>query len=315
MTSGSRADLPTAKSTAGPWVAFAVCCAIWGSTFLFIRIGNDTLAPVWAAALRLAIATVLFAGITAATRAPWPRGAQLQAAIGFGVVDFGISLPLLYWGEQRVPSGFAAVTFATVPLWASIFARLFGLEPLRPRVVLASLVAIGGVALLFSPNSGSVVAGRIEPARWIAVALAAATAALAGVLLKRAPGANPFATNAWAHGIGAVFCLIASRWMGEAQTLPHGSGWISIGYLTLVGSIVAFATFTWLVARWSVVRISFVAVIVPVVALLLGAVVRHEKPGARALLGSVVILGAVVVGIAGDRQAKRARSAAESATA
>src|SRR5262249_17134187 len=157
---------PTAQDPAGPWIAFAVCCAIWGSTFLFIRIGNDTLAPLWAVTLRLAIATVLFAGITAALRAPWPRGAQLSAAIAFGVVDFGVSLPLLYWGERRVPSGVAAVIFATVPLCAAIFARLFGLEPLRSRVVLASLAAIGGVALLFSGGAGSSagVMGRIEPA-------------------------------------------------------------------------------------------------------------------------------------------------------
>jgi drug/metabolite transporter (DMT)-like permease len=296
----SPAD-PGTSGGARPWLAFAVCCLIWGSTFLFIRIGNSTTPPVWGATIRLSLATVLFVLIALAVRAPWPRGAQLRAALWFGGVDFGVSLPLLYWGEQRVPSGIAAVLFATIPLLTATFAHAAGLERLRPRVVLASLVAIVGVALLFSSS----LSGRWEPSRLVAVFLAAATAALAGVLLKRAPGADPFATNAWAHGVGAVMCLGASRLLGEVQTLPRGAAWLPIGYLTVLGSLVAFATFTWLVARWPVTRISFVAVIVPVSALLLGMVALHERPGGAALLGSGVILGAVVTGLVGDRAARR----------
>src|SRR5262249_52955923 len=156
-------------------------------------------------------------------------------AIGFGVVDFGVSLPLLYWGEQRVPSGIAAVLYATVPLTTSLFAWLAGQEPLRPRVVVASLVAIAGVALLF----GSDLAGRWGPAPRLAVLLAATTAALAGVVLQRAPGAHPFPTNAWAHGVGAVLCFAGSALLGEPWAVPRGAAWIPIGYLTLVGSLIA----------------------------------------------------------------------------
>ncbi len=293
--------VPARASGAAPWAAFAVCCSIWGSTFLFIRMGNDTTPPVWGAAVRLSIAAVLFTLIAWAVRAPWPSGAQWRASAWFGVVDFGVSLPLLYWGEQRVPSGIAAVLFATIPLSTSLFARMAGLEPLRPRTLVASLVAIGGVALLFSASLG----GTFEPSRLVAVWLAATTAGLAGVLLKRAPGAHPFAMNAWAHGIGAVFCLVVSRVLGEVQALPRGSAWIPIGYLTLVGSLGAFATFAWLLQKWPVTRISFVAVIVPVVAHALGALVRGARPGGAAVLGSIVILVAVGLGVLGDQRARR----------
>jgi drug/metabolite transporter (DMT)-like permease len=311
VTAGASEHPGSAESPAAPWVAFGFCCAVWGSTFLFIRIGNDTMPPVWAAAVRLAIATLLFIAIALVRRTPWPRGAQLSAAIWFGVVDFGVSLPLLYWGEQRVPSGIAAVMYATIPLVASIFARLFGLEPLRPRVVIASIVAIGGVAILCSSN----LTGQIDGWRMVAVALAAITAGLAGVLLKRAPGADPFATNAWAHGAGAILCCVASLMLHEAHAMPRGESWVSLVYLIVVGSIGAFGAFTWLVARWSVTRISFVAVVVPVVALVLGLAVRHEQPGRGALLGSLVILGAVIAGIAGERHARRPAPAKERATA
>jgi drug/metabolite transporter (DMT)-like permease len=249
----------------------------------------------------------MFALITWGLRRPWPRGAQLEAAIWFGVVDFGISLPLLYWGEQHVPSGIAAVLYATIPLTTALFARLFGLEPLRSRIVIASIVAIVGVWLLFSSSVG----GALDPVRLIAVFFAATTAGLAGVLLKRAPGADPFATNVWAHGVGAIMCYGVSLLLREHQSIPQGAAWIPIGYLTIVGSLGAFATFAWLIAHWPVTRISFISVIVPVVALVLGIVVLHERPGSTALLGSVVILGAVITGIVGDQNAKRASAAAE----
>jgi len=286
---------------AAPWLAFAFCCVVWSSTFLFIRMGNDLTPPVWGAGVRLAMASVLFTLVTFAVRAPWPKGAQLRAAWWFGVVDFGISLPLLYWGEQRVPSGIAAVIFATIPLSTSVFAHIAGIEPLRPRIVIASIVAIGGVALLFSTS----MSGAYEPVRLVAVWLAATTAALAGVLLKRAPGAHPFAMNAWAHGIGAVICVLLSRVLGESQLMPQGAAWIPIAYLTVVGSLGAFAAFAWLLQRWPVTRISFIAVIIPVAALILGVTLRGERPGTTAVLGSAVILAAVFMGILGDRRASR----------
>ena len=93
------ADPPPA--TARAWLAFAACGAIWGSTFLAISFGNDALAPVWAATLRLALATVLLTAWTRARGRALPRGPALRAALGYGVTQFGVNLPLLYWGETR----------------------------------------------------------------------------------------------------------------------------------------------------------------------------------------------------------------------
>src|SRR5262249_12985007 len=143
-----------------------------------------------------------------------------------------------------------------------------------------------------------------DPLRLAAVALAALTASLAGVLLKRAPGGHPFAVNAWAHGVGALVCVAASRALGEPQAMPQGAAWIAIGYLTVAGSLIAFATFAWLLQHWPATRSSFIAVVVPVAALVLGMIVRHERPGATALAGSALILGAVLAGIAGDSRAR-----------
>ena len=142
-----------------PYVAFAICTLVWGSTFLFIRMGNDSLPPVWAATVRLTLAALLLSAIAFAARQPWPRGASLRAAIAFGVVDFGVSLPLLYWGEKAVPSGIAAILYASMPLMTAGFVRLAGLETIRPLKIVAALVGLAGVCVLVS----SEVHGHMPP--------------------------------------------------------------------------------------------------------------------------------------------------------
>ncbi len=284
-----------------PFLAFGVCTLVWGSTFLFIRMGDDTMPPVWGATLRLALASVLLAAIALATRQPWPRGAGLRAALGFGVVDFGISLPLLYWGETAVPSAVAAILYATLPLLTAGFARMAGLERIRPLKLVAAIVGLAGVSLLVS----SEIRGHLPALPLLAVFLGASTAALAGVILKGAPkGGSPVVTNAIAHAAGVPFCLAASAALREPHALPGSAyAWLPIAYLTIVGSVVAFVTFTWLVQRWAVVRVSFIAVITPVIATALGAAVRHERLGATALLGALVVLAGVALAIASDARA------------
>jgi drug/metabolite transporter (DMT)-like permease len=290
-------DGPNPAGT-GPWIAFTVCSVIWSSTFLAIRIGNESLPPLWAASMRLLVAAVLLAAIAALTRQPWPRGPALRAAIAFGVVDFGISLSLLYWAEMRVASSVAAILYATIPLCTALFARAFGLETLRPLKVAGSVVGLGGVIVLFSSQLST----SLPPLPLAAAFLGAVTAALAGVLLKRAPGSSPVAMNAIAHLAGAPLCLAASFALREPHALPQTQGgWLSLSYLVVVGSIVAFVSFTYLVQHWPVVRTSFIAIVVPVLATLLGAWVGHERLGPTTLAGAGIVVAGVTLGIAGDR--------------
>lgn len=284
---------------ASAWLAFAICCAVWSSTFLAIRIGNSSLAPLWAATLRLCGGAALLALIGVAGRQPWPRGAALRAAIWFGVVDFGGSLALLYWAETWVPSSVAAIFYATIPLCTSLFARAFGLESLRPLKLAGSLVGLAGVVVLMSDQLGA----ALPALPLAATLLGAITAALAGVLLKRGgPGGTPITVNAVAHLAGVPFCLAASLVLRERWSLPaEAAGWWSLAYLTVVGSVVAFVAFAYLLNRWPVVRTSFVAVITPVLATVLGAAVAHERLGPNALLGGGIVVAGVALGIAGDR--------------
>ena len=131
-------------------VTFIACAMIWGSTFLAIRFGNEATPPVWAATIRLTLASVLLFGIAAIFRMPLPRGPALRGAALWGFFNLGVNLTLLYVGEQTVPSGISAVLFATVPLSTALLAAIFGVERLVTRKLIAAVVAIAGVAVIFA---------------------------------------------------------------------------------------------------------------------------------------------------------------------
>ena len=283
---------------AQPWMAFAACGAIWGSTFLVISIGNDALAPVWAATLRLTLAALLLAAWTRVRGRALPRGAALRAALGYGVAQFGINLPLLYWGEKVVPSGLSAVVYATIPLTSALMARAGGLERLTSGKVLGAVVAFGGVAVLFS----STLQAHAAPVGLGAIFIGATAASLGTVLLKRGPRQDPFGANAVGCAIGAPIAGAISFALGESHVLPStlGAAWPLL-YLTVAGSLGAYVLMSWLLNHWSVTRTAYVTVIVPVIALALGALVRHERLAPANLGGAALVLAGLLIGMRPER--------------
>ncbi len=279
-------------------MAFAACGAIWGSTFLVISIGNDTLAPVWAATLRLTLAALLLGAWTRARGRALPRGAALRAALGYGVAQFGLNLPLLYWGEKMVPSGLSAVVFATIPLTSALMTRALGLERLTSAKVVGAVVAFGGVAVLFS----STLQARAAPVGLAAIFVGATAASLGTVLLKRGPRQDPFGANAVGCAIGAPIAAAISLALGESHALPAtlSAAWPLL-YLTVAGSLGAYVLMSWLLNHWSVTRTAYVTVIVPVIALALGAVVRHERLAPANLGGAALVLAGLLIGMRPER--------------
>lgn len=287
-------------------VTFVACALIWGSTFLAIRFGNEATPPVWAATIRLALASVLLFGIAAALRMPLPRGRRLRGAALWGFFNLGVNLSLLYLGEQTVPSGISAVLFATVPLSTALLAAAFGVERLVARKLVAAVVAIGGVAIIFAGELGV----AVPFAGLLTVFGAASAAALANVLLKREPSQGVIPLNAVGTAVGAVVCLAASFALGEPHAIPSTvAAWLPILYLTLAGSLGAFVLFTWLVTHWSVSNASLLGVTVPIIAVILGGLVKGEQPAALTYVGAAVVIGAILIAL----RAPHARAATAAA--
>jgi drug/metabolite transporter (DMT)-like permease len=281
-------------------LVFAATTLIWGSTFLVISLGNDALPPVWGAALRLVLAAIVLAAIARIARQPLPRGRALAHALGFGVFQFGLGFPLIYWGETRVASGLAAVLFATVPLSSSLLARAMGIEPLSRQRMLGAVISIAGIGIVFSGE----LAGH-APLLPLLSLLAATLSAVTGTLLfKKGPRQNVIPANAAACAVAAVLCGLISVIAREPHPLPRTlPALLPVVYLAVAGSVGAFVMWTWLVSRWSVTRLSFMAVITPLIALALGALVRHERLAPLTLAGGLVVLAGVAIGMRPSRGA------------
>ena len=278
------------------WLAFAGCCAIWGSTFLVISIGNDALAPVWAGAIRLLLAALLLGLWCLIARIPLPRDAALRAAATYGVFNFGLNFPLLYWGEKSVPSGLSAVMFSTVPLTTALLTHALGMERLNPAKIFGAMIALGGVTVLFSGS----LRGEISPAGLIAVFAAATVAATGATFYKRGPRQNSVAANAVACAIGGVIAMVASFALREPHVLPtSAAALLPLLYLTVAGSLGAFVLFTWLVGHWPISRASYIGVVVPLIAMALGTLVRHEPLTATIIAGSALVIVGLVIGMRG----------------
>ncbi|HET6148976.1 MAG TPA: EamA family transporter [Polyangia bacterium] len=292
-TRGAGANLD-ASFGVKPWLAFAAAGSIWGSTFLVIRIGNDALAPVWAATLRLALAALLLAGLTFARGAALPRGAALRAALRYGVCVFGINFPLLYWGEKVVPSGLSAVLYATIPLSSALLTRAFGMERLTLPKLAGAAIAMAGVVVLFS----STLRGHVGLSGLLAIFIAATVASLGNVMLKRGPRQDPVAANAVGSAIGALLAGAVSFALGEPHLMPATPATLlPLLYLTVAGSMGAFVIMSWLVNHWPVTRASYVSVVVPVLALGLGHLVRGEQLPLLNLAGALLVLFGLLVGM------------------
>jgi drug/metabolite transporter (DMT)-like permease len=275
-------------------ITFVACALIWGTTFLAIRFGNEATPPVWAATIRLALASVVLFGIAAVLRMPMPRGRALRGAALWGLFNLGVNMSLLYIGETTVPSGISAVLFATVPLTTALLAAAFNVEPLVTRKLVAAIVAIGGVAVIFAGELGV----SVPIIGLLTVFGGASAAALANVLLKQAPKQQVIPLNAIGTAVGAAVCLAISVGLGESHAIPlAAAAWLPILYLTVAGSLGAFVLFSWLVTNWSVSNASLVGVTVPIIAVILGGLVKGEQPAPLTYAGAAVVISAVLIAL------------------
>lgn len=289
------------KAPSLPHLAFATCGLIWGSTFLVIRVGNESLPALWGCTLRFALAALILNGILLATRQKWPTGDALKAALLYGFFEFGLSMTLLYWGETVIPSGLAAVLYAVCPVVAIIAARILNMEELNPKRLGAAILAFGGVAVIFWRellHGGA-------PGGLIAILIAAVAAPIAGLMLQRGPKQSAIGSNAVGVLVGLPIALIASFALGENHTLPTTAPAIfPVVYLAVVGSVGAFVIFAWLMNHWRATTVSFLGVIVPVIAVILGAVFRQEALAPGSLFGAIIVIVGVTIALKSESSAR-----------
>lgn len=277
-------------------LSFALLCAIWGSTWLVIKVGYGDLSPFNVAAIRFFIAGIVSAALIPILRVRGPQGrVEWGLAIFVGVTLFALDYGLIYWAEQFLESGLTAVLFAVFPLATAMIAHWWlPNEPLTARKLGGIMISIVGVAFLFGDKL------RLDFAHvWPMLAMMASAifAALASVATKKyGKNLHPASLNAPAMLVGAALLALAALATGGGLALPNdATTWNAILYLAIAGTIVSFLLYFWLLKTWDATTLSFIAVITPALALLLGFVVLQERLSLWAIAGAVLILGGVLL--------------------
>jgi drug/metabolite transporter (DMT)-like permease len=277
------------------WSLYALNVLIWSSTWVAIKIGLEDVPPLLSAGVRFAIAGL---GLLALAKA-LGRSLRTDAllAVLLGLLPFAGAYGLIYWGEQYVPSGLAAVLFGVMPLYSATIASVaLENEPLRARLLAGIAVAIAGLALAFGE---SLALGDAEWALLAATACAVAplAAAIGNVAIKRrAQTLDPIVLNGWAMlGGGALLLALsatAEDW-GAAAWTAQALG--SISYLAVIGSAVPFVTLTLLLRELPAVTMSYITLLLPFGALAFGAALYDERITIVAVAGALLVATGLLI--------------------
>jgi drug/metabolite transporter (DMT)-like permease len=286
-------------------VVWLILCGIWGSTWLFIKLGLADLPPLTFAGIRFLLASLILSALILARGVRWPRSRRDWSLIAIvGLLQFTLNYGLVFWGEQYIPSGLAAVLQSTFPAFGLVIAHLYlPSERLTTRKVIGVLMGVVGLAIIFSNQL--TIAGHL--ALWGSVALVASAffGAYSNVLVKAyAREIDPQVLAAGQMIFGFPPLLIIGI-MTEGN--PFRFHWtmtavISLAYLVVVGSVIAFALYYWLVRHMEVTKTMLIALVTPVVAVLLGMIALHEKLNWRLFVGAACIISGIGLIVLRNRQ-------------
>jgi drug/metabolite transporter (DMT)-like permease len=276
--------------------AWVLLCAIWGSTWLAIKIGLADLPPISFTGLRFVIAAAVLFAISF-RRFPLPQREDYSLIAFTGILMFAINYALLFWGEQYVSSGLAAILQATIPTFGLVFAHFYlPSERLKWERIAGALLALGGVTIICA----KLLDFQGVMAFWggVAIVIGAAAASYSNILVKaRGKKFEPSMIAAW-QMLFALPPLLLIGFFHEGNPLHFHWSKTAIAcllYLSLVGSVAAFLLFYWLMNRVAVTNLLTISLITPPLAVAIGWFVAGETLSRWAILGAVFVLAGIAL--------------------
>lgn len=277
-------------------LVWLILCGIWGSTWLFIKLGLEDLPPITFAGIRFVISCAILFPIVWTRHLPLPQTKRdwlLLAATG--VLSFGLNYGLVFWGEQYISSGLAALLQATLPAFGLVIAHIYLPSERITWVKIAGVIlGVCGVGVVFSNQLA--ISGRQALAGCVALVLSAFFAAYSNVLVKKhASKMNPAVIAAVQMLFGFIPLLVVGL---AVEGNPLRFRWtaialISMFYLAIVGSVIAFLLYYWLLQNMDVTKSMLISLVTPVVAVILGMLVLDEELSWRTLLGGAMIIAGI----------------------
>jgi drug/metabolite transporter (DMT)-like permease len=275
-------------------LAFGVLYLVWGSTFLAIRVAVLASPPFLVAALRFASAGIILLAWQLAAGQPFPSHAEWLRGALLGGLMFLIPYSALFWSEQHIASGVAAVILAIIPIFT------LGLEiwPFRLRVLrkqIAFGTALGFVGVMLLMLSRPMPGAAFNRTAALVLCAAAFSWSVGSLVAKRIQLPKSKAVSASIQMLtGGTFLAVLSLASGEAHGFRFGQvplrAWLALAYLTAFGSILAFTAYVWLLGRVTPSIVSTYAFVNPVVAVVLGWIFLGERLSAVQIAASGVIV-------------------------
>jgi drug/metabolite transporter (DMT)-like permease len=286
-------------------LVWLILCGIWGSTWLFIKIGLADLPPLTFAGIRFVFASGILTLLILARGVRWPRRRNewyVIAVVGF--LQFSLNYGLVFWGEQRIPSGLAAVLQSTFPAFGLVLAHFYlPAERMTSRKVFGVLLGFLGVAIIFSDQL--TIAGTGALLGSMALVMSALCGSYGNVLVKAyGTQIDPFvlAAGQMVFGFPPLLALGIAVEGNPLHLHWTGRSLLALAYLVLVGSVIAFTLFYWLVRHMDVTNTMLISLVTPIIAVVLGMVVLHERLNWRLFAGTAIIISGIGLIVLRKRQ-------------
>jgi drug/metabolite transporter (DMT)-like permease len=293
------------------WLAIVILYFVWGSTYLGIRVAVETIPPFVMASVRFFIAGVIMLGAVGLIQRRTfvrPTRAELRDSFIVGALLLGGGMGAVAWGEQTVPSGIAALLITLMPVWVAVFGRAFFGERLPRAAWIGVSFGLIGVAILVWPSIA--IDGSLDPAGVVALLISPISWAAGSVFASHTAKLprDPFVTTGLQMLSGALVLGAASIVTGELAAFDPAAvtseSLVALAYLTLVGSLVAFTAYAWVLHHAPLPLIATYAFVNPVVAVALGAIVLDETVTPLQLVaGAVIVAGVAVIILSRSRMA------------
>ncbi|MDQ2872057.1 MAG: EamA family transporter [Candidatus Eremiobacteraeota bacterium] len=293
-------------------LAYIFMCSIWGTTWLAIKIGLQYLPPIAGAGLRFVVAGLVLYAVAVSMRKLPVRGTMpWKLIVLLATFLFGLNYMLTYTAETRLSSGLVAVLFGVLPFFMFAMGHYLIGERTTVRTWIGALLAFAGVAVIS-------LAGDVRGSFWFALAAigAAASSAFANVYAKRHSDVDPIVVLPPAMLLAGVVMTILGAIVERPDVsralLPQSIG--AVLYLAVFGSGIAFFLNLWLLQRIEAWIVGLSALIIPVLAVIVGIVFGGEAFGVRELAGAAFVIAGVWIALAREKNMRIAPDGADTYT-
>ncbi|MFN6963283.1 MAG: DMT family transporter [Pyrinomonadaceae bacterium] len=277
-------------------LVWIILCIIWSTTWIFIKIGLRDLPPITFAAARFILGVLILLPIIRIQGSALPRTASQWKLIALtGFLQFSLNYSAVFWAEQHITSGLAAVLQAMITVFGLVLAWIFlPAERITPLKIVAVVTGIAGVAVIFYDQL------RVESYMaflgCVAVVAGSYAAAQASILVKaKGAGIHP-ASLVCMQMLCGLPVIVAYALAVEGSPLKHDWTWTAIGcvlYLTVLGTVAAFWLYYWLLSRIESTKAMMISLVTPLLAVVIGAAALGETMPPQTLAGGLLIIASI----------------------